>query len=190
MLQTAINNANKPSQIEQNANTDYTNTRNFLNPATGAPDYRDPLSKGVVTGMLSLDDYHKQRNQLRGMPSQSADTTGDDLASRQTALADNQFDQDYGSNYQDVIGGLGGQNANAGMGLINDYNNRNSLGVMGAQAGLNAVANRRPSLWSTIWPSLLHTGAQVGMTMLGNAGGGAEHGASGGGGAFAANFRT
>jgi len=185
LLTQAIAQANQPSQYEQMANQDYTNLRNFLTPTGRAPDFRDPKGAGVVTGMLDKSVYDKQRQQLRGMP--STDRKQDDLASRQTQLADNQFDAEYGNAYQDAIGSLGGVNQNQGLNLMNTYNQRTGLGIQGAQAGLQAFLNKKPSMWSQMLPGLVQGGADVGFGLLANyingrGGGAGQHGQSGGGG--------
>jgi len=166
LLNQAIAQANQPSQYEQSANQDYTNLRNFLTPTGRAPDFRDPKGAGVVTGMLDKSVYDKQRQQLRGMP--STDRQQDDLASRQTQLADNQFDADYGNAYQDAIGNLGGVNQNQGMNLMDVYNSRTGLGIQGAQAGLQAFLNKKPSMWSQMLPGLISAGARGGIGALSN----------------------
>ena len=166
LLNQAIAQANQPSQYENAANQDYTNLRNFLTPTGRAPDFRDPKGAGVVTGMLDKSEYDKQRRQLRGMP--STDRQQDDLASRQTQLADNQFDADYGNAYQDAIGNLGGVNQNQGMNLMDVYNSRTGLGIQGAQAGLQAFLNKKPSMWSQMLPGLISAGARGGIGALSN----------------------
>jgi len=166
LLNQAIAQANQPSQYENAANQDYTNLRNFLTPTGRAPDFRDPKGAGVVTGMLDKSEYDKQRRQLRGMP--STDRQQDDLASRQTQLADNQFDADYGNAYQDAIGNLGGVNQNQGMNLMDVYNARTGLGIQGAQAGLQAFLNKKPSMWSQMLPGLISAGARGGIGALSN----------------------
>lgn len=173
LLQNAIAAANQPSQYEQSANTDYTNLRNFLTPTGRAPDFRDPQGAGVVTGMLPLEEYHKQRKQLRGMPQKRdgrpmgvRNAPVDDLASRQTQLADNQFDAEYGNAYQDALGNLGGVNQNQATNLMNVYNQRTNLGIQGAQAGLQAFLNKKPSMWSQMLPGLIKSGADVGLSYL------------------------
>lgn len=187
LLNQAIAAANTPSQYENAANQDYTNLRNFLTPTGRAPDFRDPKGAGVVTGMLDKSEYDKQRRQLRGMP--STDRQQDDLASRQTQLADNQFDADYGNAYQDAIGNLGGVNQNQATNLMDVYNQRTGLGIQGAQAGLQAFLNKKPSMWSQMLPGLIQGGADVGLSYLsqylGGRGSGTSaggHGQSGGGG--------
>lgn len=179
LLQNAIAAANQPSQYEQSANTDYTNLRNFLTPTGRAPDFRDPIAAGVVTGMLPLEEYHKQRRQLRGMP-QNGKRDGrpmgvrnapvDDLASRQTQLADNQFDADYGNAYQDALGNLGGVNQNQQMNLMDMYNSRTGLGIQGSLAGLQAITNKQPSSLSQWLPGALSAGANGLLGYLNNRG--------------------
>lgn len=169
LLTQAINNANKPSEYETTLNQDYSNIRNFLTPANGAaPDYRDPLSKGVVTGMLPLAEYKKQRQQLLGDPS----TDRDSLESRQRALSDNQFEEGYGSAYADTLGQVGGQGRRMSNKLLEDESIRNQLGVMGAQSGLNYYANKKPGFWSTFLTSLARNAAQAGMALAGGGFGG------------------
>ena len=176
LLTQAINNANKPSEYETTLNQDYSNIRNFLTPANGAaPDYRDPLSKGVVTGMLPLAEYKKQRQQLLGDPS----TDRDSLEVRQRALSDNQFEEGYGSAYADTLGQLGGQGRRMSNKLLEDESIRNQLGVMGAQSGLNYYANKKPGFWSTFLTSLARNAAQAGMALAGGGFGGGGAGAGG-----------
>lgn len=164
LLTQAINSANKPSEYETTLNQDYSNIRNFLTPANGAaPDYRDPLSKGVVTGMLPLAEYKKQRQQLLGDPS----TDRDSLEGRQRALSDNQFEEDYGSAYADTLGQVGGQGRRMSNKLLEDEGIRNQLGVMGAESGLNYYANKKPGFWSTFLSNLAGKGAQFGLMALG-----------------------
>jgi len=169
LLTQAINNANKPSEYETTLNQDYSNIRNFLTPANGAaPDYRDPLSKGVVTGMLPLAEYKKQRQQLLGDPS----TDRDSLEVRQRALSDNQFEEGYGSAYADTLGQLGGQGRRMSNKLLEDESIRNQLSIMGAESGLNYYANKKPGFWSTFLANLGRTGAQFGLAALGGKMGG------------------
>ncbi len=164
LLTNAINAANKPSEYETTLNQDYSNIRNFLTPANGAaPDYRDPLSKGVVTGMLPLAEYKKQRQQLLGDPS----TDRDSLEVRQRALSDNQFEEGYGSAYADTLGQLGGQGRRMSNKLLEDESIRNQLSIMGAESGLNYYANKKPGFWSTFLANLGRTGAQFGLAALG-----------------------
>lgn len=131
-LQGWIGKATAPSPYETQSNQDYTNIQNFL----GGHDYRNPNASGVSIDLLPKSDYTQQMQTLRGAPST------DPITQRQQQFSDNQFDQNYGSAYQNQVANLMPQQLGLLSALQNLYTNRMNSGLTGYSEALTGLRNK------------------------------------------------
>lgn len=162
-LRRAYQQAQQPSPFEQQYTTEFNNLGNWLN----AKDYRN-LPAGSNVDLLPLAEYQKMRQMVRGrndgQAARGANTTA--LMRQQRELGDNEFLKDWGGAYEQKVGELSNRRDSIANMLQSSHANRMGLGVQGSQAMLQAFQNRPRSMWSSLLPSLIQGGAQVGAAFV------------------------
>lgn len=163
-MQSMFHQAQQPSQYETQYQSEWNNLGNFLN----SRDYRN-LPNGVSIDMLPLAEMQKMRKMVRGTDSGGQGARGANMGNilkAQKEYDDNQFAQDWGGAYENKIGELSGRRDAIGNMLMGSQQNRNMIGIQGAQAMLQAQQNKPRSMWSSLLPSLLSGGAQIGAAFI------------------------
>jgi hypothetical protein len=163
-MMAQFNQAQQPSQFEQQYQGEWNNLGNFLN----SRDYRN-LPNGVSIDMLPLAEMQKMRKMVRGTDTGGQGARGANMGNilnAQKEFDDNQFAQDYSGAYEQKIGELSNRRDALGSMLMGSQQNRNMMGIQGAQAALQAQQNRPKSLWSSLLPSLLGAGSQVASAFI------------------------
>jgi hypothetical protein len=163
-MMAQFNQAQQPSQFEQQYQGEWNNLGNFLN----SRDYRN-LPNGVSIDMLPLAEMQKMRKMVRGTDTGGQGARGANMGNilnAQKEFDDNQFAQDWGGAYENKIGELSGRRDAIGNMLMGSDMNRKQMGIQGAQANLQAFGNRPKSLWSSLLPSLISGGAQIGAAFI------------------------
>lgn len=134
-LQAQIAQANQPSPIEQQRQQDYNTRQNFLN----SRDFRN--TAGVVgLTQQSLPEYLTQHKQLTG--TMAPQGVNQNIYNNQQKLTADQFNQDYGSAFQDQVNGLQQMQNGGALTGVNDFNSRMGLGMQGLQGAISGVINR------------------------------------------------
>jgi hypothetical protein len=156
--------AQQPSQFETQYQSEWNNLGNFLN----SRDYRN-LPNGVSIDMLPLAEMQKMRKMVRGGDTGGQGARGANMGNilnAQKEFDDNQFAQDWGGAYENKIGELSGRRDAIGNMLMGSDQNRKQLGIQGSQAYLQGLSNRPKSMWSSLLPSLISGGAQIGAAFI------------------------
>lgn len=162
-MQAMFAQAQQPSQYENQYNTEWQNIGNWLN----AKDYRN-MPAGVNVDLLPLAEYQRMQQMMRGgangQAAKGANTTA--LQRQQRELGDNQFTQDWANAYENKVGELSGRRDAIGNMLQGSHTNRMGIGIQGSQAMLQAFNNKPKSFWSSLLPSLISGGAQIGAAFI------------------------
>lgn len=153
---------NQPSPIEQQRQADYNTRQNFLN----SRDFRN--TAGVVgLTQQSLPEYLSQHKQLTGTTAPQG--VDQNIYNNQQKLTNDQFNQDYGSAFQDQVGGLQQMQTGGALTGVNDFNSRMGLGMQGLQGAISGVINR-PQGFN--WLNLIGPAVNAGLGLAGSFGGG------------------
>lgn len=153
---------NQPSPIEQQRQQDYNTRQNFLN----SRDFRN--TAGVVgLTQQSLPEYLTQHKQLTG--TMAPQGVNQNIYNNQQKLTADQFNQDYGSAFQDQVNGLQQMQNGGALTGVNDFNSRMGLGMQGLQGAISGVINR-PSGFN--WLNLIGPAINAGLGLAGSFGGG------------------
>lgn len=155
--------AQQPSPYVQQVQTEYNNLGNWLN----AKDYRN-MPAGVNVDLLPLAEYQRMQQMMRGnnngQAAKGANTTA--LQRQQREVGDNDLVQNWAGAYENKVGELMGRKDALLNMLQGDYTNRMQTGVQGSQAMLQAFQNRPKSWFSSLLPSMIQGGAQVGAAFI------------------------
>lgn len=159
-LQSAIAQGQKASPYENALSAEWQATRNWLD----KKDYRNTPA-GVNIPLLPLADY--KRFASYGRPSNTGAGATNQLAMQNmNQLSNDQLTRDWGSAYENAVGGLMDRNDNlAGM-LQNSYTNRMNLGVTGANQVLQSWLNRPKSSGGGFWKGLAGGLAQAAPAII------------------------
>lgn len=164
MLQTAIQQANQPSQYEQQLGNEANSIGTFLN----SRDYRN-LPNGVNIDMLPLAEAQRMRKMVRGAGDTGQGAKGANMShilNAQRELDDNSFAQDWGSAYEQKVGGLMDRRDNLLGGLMGTANQRSQNNVSNYGALLQGFANKPKGFWSTFGPSMITGGARIAASLI------------------------
>lgn len=163
-LLAAIRQAQQPSQFEQQATTEWNNIGNWLN----AKDYRN-MPAGVNVDLLPIAEYQKMRQMMRGRDDGGQGAKGANtnmLAQQQKTLSDDMFTRGWGGQYEQAVGGLQDRRDALANGLQSAHTGRMGVGIQGAQSMLQAYQSRPKSFWSSLLPSMISGGAQIGAAFI------------------------
>ena len=159
MLQQAIQQANQPSPWEQQVGAEAQSIGTFLN----SRDYRN-LPNGVNIDMLPLAEAQRMRKMVRGAGDTGQGARGANtshILNAQRELDDNAFAQDWGSAYEQKVGGLMDRRDNLLGGLMGTANQRSQNNVSNYGALLQGFANKPKSAWGNLLPSIIGAGASI-----------------------------
>lgn len=163
-LLAAFQQAQQPSQFETQYQNEWSNLGNWLN----AKDYRN-LPAGTNVDLLPMAEYQKMRQMINGRDTGSQGARGANtnmLAQQQKTLSNDMFSRDWGNAFENKIGELSGRRDAIGNMLMQSDANRRNVGIQGAQANLQGILNRPKSMWSSLLPSLIQGGAQIGAAFI------------------------
>lgn len=152
MLQASVQQAQQPSPWETAVGNEYNQINSFLN----SKDYRN-LPPGVNIDMLSLADSNRMRQMMRGQNAgQSATGINPQMQAAQRELSDNQFQQEWGGEYERKVGDLMGRKDNMLSFLQGGHTNRMNTGISGNLSLLQAAQMRpKGSFWGDMFKGLI-----------------------------------